>query len=208
MSEKYMTNNGNIEVDGFVKQRQELEKLMMSNPAMEKKVQGLIRKVLMTVRKHLSNDARQEMKSDPRQAYKAVKTAVWRQLLGGNVSILNRRKAGTKFSAYEPPRTLTPGQRGGNRKRVSERTRELMRYAGSDRGFILRFINAGTQERSISFNPDGNRKVNRWNRNPNTGNRGRIASRNFFGQHSHTEMEKAAQTLTELIDELIKQEIS
>lgn len=203
-----MANNGNIEVDGFVKQRQELERLMMSNPAMEKKVQGLIRKVLMTVRKHLSNDAKQEMKSDPRQAYKAVKTAVWRQLLGGNVSILNRRKAGTKFSAYEPLRTLTPGQRGGNRKRVSERTRELMRYAGSDRGFILRFINAGTQERSISFNPDGNRKVNRWNRNPNTGNRGRIASRNFFGQHSHTEMEKAAQTLTELIDELIKQEIS
>ena len=203
-----MANNGNIEVDGFVKQRQELERLMMSNPAMEKKVQGLIRKVLMIARANIGHAAEDAMKSDPRKAYKAVKTAVWRQLLGGSVSILNRKKAGTKFSAYEPPRTLTPGQRGGNRKTRSERTNDLMKYAGIDRGFILRFINAGTHDRSVDFTPDESRKMTRWNRHPNTGNRGRITERNFFGNRSHTEMEKASENLVKLIDELIKQEIS
>lgn len=208
MGEKYMANNGNIEVDGFVKQRQELEKLMMSNPAMEKKVQGLIRKVLMIARANIGHAAEDAMKSDPRKAYKAVKTAVWRQLLGGSVSILNRKKAGTKFSAYEPPRTLTPGQRGGNRKTRSDRTNDLMKYAGIDRGFILRFINAGTHGRSVDFTPDESRKMTRWNRHPNTGNRGRITERNFFGNRAHTEMEKASENLVKLIDELIKQEIS
>ena len=208
MGEKYMANNGNIEVDGFVKQRQELERLMMSNPAMEKKVQGLIRKVLMIARANIGHAAEDAMKSDPRKAYKAVKTAVWRQLLGGSVSILNRKKAGTKFSAYEPPRTLTPGQRGGNRKTRSDRTNDLMKYAGIDRGFILRFINAGTHGRDVDFTPDGSRKMTRWNRHPNTGNRGRITARNFFGNRSHTEMEKASENLVKLIDELIKQEIS
>ena len=33
---------GQFEVDGIVKQREELERLMMSNPQMEKQVQKLI----------------------------------------------------------------------------------------------------------------------------------------------------------------------
>jgi hypothetical protein len=196
MGEGYMADFGNIEVDGFVEQRKELEKLMMSNPAMEKKVQGLIRKVLMEVRKHVGDAAKASMKSDPRQAYKAVKTAVYRQILGGSVSILDKRKAGTKFSAYEPPRKLREGQRGGNRVPRSERTNDVMKYAGSDRAFVLRFINQGTQSRTAGTR--GGRLG---------GNRGRIAPRNFFGNRSHLEMEKAAENLTKLIDNLIQEEL-
>lgn len=48
--------SGAFEVDGIVKQKQELESLLMSNPAMEKKVQGLIRKVLLAARREISND--------------------------------------------------------------------------------------------------------------------------------------------------------
>ena len=182
---------------------------MMSNPQMEKKVQGLIRKVLMQVRKMVAQAAQQPsvMKSDPRQAYKAVKTAVYRQILGGNVSILSKRKRGTQFSAYEPPRKLRPGQRGGNRLPRSQRTYDLIHYAGSDRGFILRFLNAGTAGRGVEFTFNEGRKVDKWNKHPNTGSRGRIAPRNFFGNRSRQEMENAAGNLSRLIDELIKQEL-
>ena len=202
----YMADN--VKIDGLIEQQKALEALMIKNPAMEKKVQSLIRKVLGEVRRAMSNEAKSAMKSDPRQAYKAVKTAVYRQILGGNVSILNKKKAGTQFSSYEPPRKLTPGQRGGNRVKRSPRTEDLVHYAGPDRGFVLRFLNAGTGNRNIKhFNYDENRKVDKWNKHPNTGFRGSISPRNWFGNRSQKEMENAADHLTQLIDELIKQEL-
>jgi hypothetical protein len=71
-----------------------------------------------------------------------------------------------------------------------------MKYAGADRAFVLRFINSGTEIRQA-----GTRSGSM------SGNRGRIAARNFFGNRAHQEMEKAAQNLVTLIDELIKQEL-
>jgi len=196
----------NIEIDGLVKEQKALEALMMSNPDMEKKVQGLIRKVLMTVRRAVAQQAKGAMNSDPRQAYKAVKTAVYRQILGGSVSILNKRRGGTQFSDYEPPRTLRAGQRGGNRRERTGRSQNLLHYAGPDRGFILRFLNAGTADRGVEFAYNESRKVDRWNKHPNTGNRGRIRARSFFATSSHQAMRKASEELTHLIDQLIKQE--
>lgn len=73
----------------------------------------------------------------------------------------------------------------------SERTMKLESYVGNERGFILRFLNAGTQIRMTRY-----------------GNRGAIAPRNFFGNRSHLEMEQAAKNLETLIDNLIKQEIA
>lgn len=201
-----MAENGNIQIDGLVQQRQELESLLMSNPAMEKKVQKIVRTVLGHVRKDVSQAARGAMHADPRQAYKAVKTAVYRQILGGNVSILNKKRRGTQFSAYEPPRN--PSRRGGNRMTRSGRTADLIHYAGPDRAFVLRFLNQGTNPRVIKdFKYDENRKVDKWNRHPNTGFRGRIAPRNFFSLTSHSAMRKASEELTQLIDQLIKQEM-
>ena len=205
----------NLEIDGLVKQKQELESLLMSNPAMEKKVQGLIRKVLLAARKVVADSAKSQMQSDPRKAYKAVKTAVYRQILGGSVSILNKR--GTKFDNYEPPRTLQPGQRGGNRRQRSQRTDNVMNYAGESRAFILRFLNQGTNGRVIEFHSDSHRSqvkrgsqggdVSKYGKTTNTGSRGRIAPRNFFSTSSHTAMQQAASELTKLIDDLIKQEM-
>ena len=205
-----------MEIDGLVKQREELEKLMMSNPAMEKKVQGLIRKVLMEARKEIGSGI-QFKHGDPRQAYKAVKTAVYRRILGGSVSILNKRRAGTPGN-YEPPRTLRPGQRGGNRRTRSDRTQQIMNYDGSSRSFVLRFLNQGTQGRSIEFRYDAAREnvkrgsrggnVSKYGKTTNTGRRGNIAPRNFFGQLAPRAMDKAAENLTNLIDELIKNELT
>lgn len=196
----------NLQIDGLVKQRQELESLLMTNPNMEKKVQKIVRTVLSRVRKDVSQAARGAMGADPRQAYKAVKTAVYRQILGGNVSILNKKRGSTQFSAYEPPRK--PSRRGGNRRTRSPRTDDLIHYAGPDRAFILRFLNQGTNPRVIKdFKYDESRKVDKWNKHPNTGFRGAIRPRNFFRLTSHSAMRKASQELQQLIDELIKQEM-
>ena len=202
-----MAENGNIQIDGLVQQRQELENLLMSNPAMEKKVQKIVRTVLGHVRKDVSQAARGAMNADPRQAYKAVKTAVYRQILGGSVSILNKRRGSVQFSDYEPPRKQrAPWARGGNRRTRTGRTSDLIHYAGADRGFILRFLNAGTADRGVEFTYNESRKVDRWNKHPNTGNRGRIRARGFFATSSHQAMRKASEELTQLIDNLIKQE--
>ena len=205
----------NIQIDGFVKQNQELEALMMSNPAMEKKVQGLIRKALLAARKIVAASAKESMQSDPRKAYKAVKTAVYRQILGGSVSILNKR--GVKFDSYEPPRTLQAGQRGGNRRSRSQRSDNLLHYAGDSRAFVLRFLNSGVSGRSIPFASDGHRgkvqrgsqggDVSKYGKTTNTGRRGSIRARDFFSTSSHTAMQKAAGELATLIDNLIKQEM-
>ena len=190
--------SGAFEVDGIVKQKQELESLLMSNPEMEKKVQGLIRKVLLAARKQIVGDIKNGsvMKSDPRQAYKAVKSAVYRQILGGNVSILNKHRAGNRAPVppivhkLETQVNSKGNHRGGNRMPRSRRTEDLLTYQGSDRAFILRFLNAGT---------DG--------RESRVGNRGSIAARNFFGTSSQQAMEKAAEQLDLLIQDLIKQEL-
>lgn len=207
----------NIEIDGFVERRQELERLLMTNPEMEKKVQGLIRKVLLTVRNAVARAASSKMEADPRQAYRAVKTAVYRQILGGSVSILNKKRPGIQMSAYEPIKKLQPNQRGGNRKPRSDRSNDLLKYAGPDRGFVLRFLNAGTTTRGIKFHYDESRQtvhrgsrggnLQKYGKTINTGNRGRIGARNFFPESSHTAMQSASEQLARLIDMMIKQEL-
>ena len=192
-----MDITGAFEVEGIVRQRQELENLMMGDPAMEKKVQGLIRKVLLEARRQVSGDIHgMEFKNgDPRQAYKAVKSAVYRRILGGNISILNKRKAGKRGPV--PPivhqletRVNSKGNhRGGNRMPRSRRTEDLLTYQGSDRGFILRFLNAGTEDRDSRI-----------------GNRGHIGARAFFANSSQQAMEKAAEQLDTMIADLIKKE--
>lgn len=182
--------SGNFETEGFVEQRKELEKILMSNPDMEKKVQDIVRQVLAVVRSNMTQAARSSMVADPRQANKAVRTMVYKRLLGGNVNILNKKRASSSGGSYQPTRTIKDGQRGGNRRLRSERTMKLESYYGSDRGFILRFLNAGTNNRDTKY-----------------GSRGAIAPRNWFGNRSQHEMENAAERLTQYIDQLIKDTI-
>ena len=191
-----MDISGAFEVKGIVRQKQDLENLLMSNPAMEKKVQGLIRKVLLVARRQVSGDIKGVIKSDPRQAYKAVKSAVYKRILGGNISLLSKRMAGKRGPL--PPvvhqletRVNSKGNhRGGNRMPRSRRTEDLLTYQGADRGFILRFLNAGTATRESGI-----------------GFRGAIAPRNFFADSSQQAMENAAAQLDTLLDELIKKEL-
>lgn len=200
--------DGSITITGLSEFESKLAQLKTNNPGFEKRLRGAIRKILGQARSNLRKDAASglDMKSDPRHAYKAVRFAVYKRLFGGQVNILNSRRAGAQ-TGYKPPRTSTPGQRGGNRR--TRKSRNLDIYEGVDRGFILRWLSDGmtkTNPRAIKFTENPARKVDRWNKHPNTGNRGAIAPRNWFREASHKELQSAAGEMQELIDKIIKEE--
>lgn len=201
-------NNGTIEITGLSEFESKLQKMKTDYPDFEKRLRGVIRKILGEARANLRKDAASglQMKDDPRHAYKAVRYAVYKRLFGGQVNILNSRKAGAE-TGYRPARTLTPGQRGGNRR--IRNSRNLDKYEGQDRGFILRWLNAGmtkTNPRVIKFTENESRKVDKWNKHPNTGNRGAIRARNWFGDASLRELQSIAGKMQEIVDRVINEE--
>lgn len=185
----------------LVEQKQVLEQALSTNPKTQKALQKLIRKVIMEARAKVASTAEDKMKNDPRGAARAVRTAVYKKILGANINIYNSRKAHGSTS-YQPPRigTKDPYGRGGNRRVRNGRTARIMSYDALDRGFILRWINNGTSERNISFTQNDRRKEDKWNNHPNTGNRGSIAARNFFKGAGERALVTAADNLANLID--------
>ena len=190
----------------IMEQRRVLEAALSTNPDTQKALQKLIRKALMEARKSLSDYIKTKLDNDdPRGAARAVRTSVYKKILGGNINILNSRKShGT--NDYEPPRTLQPGQRGGNRRPRSQRTNTVMHYVGEDRQFILRFVDSGTKQRAIERltevkrSSGGSRFV--WRQDASVyGNRGSIAARNFFNTGADPRLRQATEYLADLIDE-------
>ena len=191
-----------FEIQGLAEQVEKLRGLMSDDPDFRRRVNAVIRKILQVARKDIMESATGVMDTDPRHAYKAVRSAVYKRLLGGQVNILAKRRAGTP-TAYQKPRKGLP-KRGGNRWGRSARTKAMEGYEGTDRGFILRFINAGTDVRSIhSYTAkDGNSH----DLSVRTSNRGRIAQRNWFGGASQMALEKASLDMQDFIDKVINEE--
>ena len=176
-----------VEIENNVR----LDMLLTHNREMDKKLNDLTKKVIRKARGELVKNARVgfDMDSDPRSAYRAIKSTVYRRIKGGNVSILAKRRASSKRFPL-PPTTRTR----------SKRTEQLLSYYGADRGFILRFLNNGTQPRAVK-GINGRRGF----KSPDaTGDRGQIKGRNWFGHASQAEMERAAAELEKMIDELIQ----
>ena len=186
--------NGNFVVEGLVEQMQQLDALLASNPEMEKKMRRVISKVMIKAQKWTQKEIAGDIPNDPRHAAKAVRKAVYRRILGGNINILRKSRATEGASTYTPTRTLKAGQRGGNRRLRSERTHRMDSYNASDRGFILYWLNSGTgvrQERG--FRNDSHRAdvkrgsqggdVNKYGKSTNTGNRGSISAQNVFASN-------------------------
>jgi hypothetical protein len=186
-------------------QEQNLRAAMSTDPKMRKVIQQHIREALFEARRDVM--AAFPAEHDPREARRAIRTSVYDKVLGGNINILTGKKAhGT--NNYEPQRTLTPGQRGGNRRKRSERTKQIMSYGPLDRGFILRFVNSGTKTRVIGFRNTQKsnrakyeRAVTRIHRGDKvrTGNRGSIAARNWFMQSAESDLGTAAQNIADMI---------
>lgn len=203
---------GAFSVEGLQEQVAQMKRMMSDDPDFRKRVNAVIRRVLNEARKQIMANAKSEMDSDPRHAYKAVRSAVYRRILGGQVNILQRRRAG-KAGNYEKPRKGLP-KRGGNRWGRSERTKQLEGYEGADRGFILRFNNAGTVDRMIHSYTDknggkhdlqsgGTMSIKHHARG---GNRGQIRGHNWFGSASQNALEKASESMQEYIDRIINEE--
>ena len=53
---------------------------------------------------------------------------------------------------------------------------------------------------TIEFTANDKRKVDKWNKHPNTGSRGAIAPRNFFRGAGERALAQAADNLATLID--------
>ena len=115
-------------------------------------------------------------------ASSAVLRRMYKDEYAGNINIATPRgRISNRKRLYEPGK-IKP-------RHVSDRTRTINEYYGPDRGFILRFLEGGTDVRTAkSFGPTGRRSTASW------GARGNIAPRSFFHNMS-SDMEQAAQQL-------------
>lgn len=128
--------------------------------------------------------------SDPRDARRAVKYMAYRQILGGNVSILRRLRGNmSSLASYNKVRKLdsNPNQRGGNRRTVSADTLRRESYTGAERSFVLNFLNSGTSQRMTIY-----------------GNRGRISAHNFFSPLAFSIVGREVEEIISDIDNLVK----
>jgi hypothetical protein len=166
----------------ILEQQQALEAALSTSPKAQTVLRKIIRKYVKEARTQVVNSIHFK-NGDPRHAAWAVRTAVYKKVLGANINIFNSRKAYGNNS-YEPPRTLRQGQRGGNRLPRSQKTDRMMHYAPQDRGMILRWQNDGTGNRDTRY-----------------GSRGSIASRNFFRPLGDRAMGQMRDNLAQAIEE-------
>lgn len=180
-----------IELTGVDEVLNRMNDLGINAGVLNRHVKIIIRKAISEARKHVKSDARAAVPADPRKAYMAVRHTIYKRVLGGNINILSKSKANGKMYVGSIGRgTLRIGQRGGNRMRRSERTEKLYSYWGSDRGFVLRFLNAGTSSRTT---------------NATRANRGSISARNWFASSASKNMEQAAETICQMVERAVKE---
>lgn len=172
-----------------------IDQLLTTNPEMDKRIRKVVRRALAQAQKKLQGIA---MPMSTKEAYKAVRKAVYKKVLGGNLNIISSNKrAGNRaplppvVHRLETETNKAGNHRGGNRIPRSSRTEDLLTYMGEDRGFILRFLNDGTAQRA-----------NRY------GNRGSIQGGNWFANSSTRLMEWAAGEIDQMLDQLIAEEFN
>lgn len=183
----------------IVEQQQVLEKALSTNPKTQAALRKLIRRVIKQARAETVKNIHFD-NGDPRHAAQSVRTAVYKKILGANINIYNSRKA-HGATTYEPQRH--PSRRGGNRMKRSERTQQIMSYGPLDRGFILRWVNSGTDGRYAGSGRNGRTESDKASfvlRIGGRGWRGKIAARNFFKGAAEPALVKAADALANLID--------
>lgn len=183
----------------------QLEKMLTDNPETAERLRAIISEDLKKARNAVSRAIPEYLKNgDPNEARRAVRHVVYKSILGGNINILNMQRGTAKWSYRQAERakSMAPSTgRGGNRRKRTPKTARYQGYEGKAKGFILRWVNSGTNERVINFQPHNNRKPNKWNHHPNTGYRGAIAPRNFFETLADAALNVVATHLSQVIDE-------
>ena len=191
--------NGDVTITGAAETVEFLNSIITTDARMEQAIRKLIRGALKQARSNVSKDIRNFIKDDPRGAYKAVKHAVYRKLFGGNISILQKTKRGASTN-YVKPRMGNIRRRGGNKWGRSKETIRMESYGGSDRGFVLRFLNSGAMGREIHSYTD---KQGNYQRIKKT-SRGSIADTGLFSHTAPWQVDAAASLVSEAIEELIE----
>ena len=191
-----------VEIEGYLENAQLLERLLTRDADFAKTYRQVIRKVLQKARRMVSNDIKFNIGvgRDPRAAYKAVKMGVYKSIFGGNISILNRKTAGATRTSYHAPRTLQSGQRGGNRVPMSTRTLQVNSYYGTDRAFVLRWLEEGTYR---TPNRQAGTRGNKLH-----GNRGGITAGHVFSSAAPQRLEQAINDIAEGFAEYINKQIN
>lgn len=171
----------------IVEGRKALEAALSTSPEAQRVLRRILRKYVMEARQRIVNSI--HFKHDPRNAKQAIRTAVYRKILGVNINIFSSRKA-HGFSSYEPRKKLRPGQRGGNRVPRGANTKRMMRYGALDRGMILRWQNEGVDERQAGTRGG---KL--------SGNRGALVAKNFFKPLGDRSLAIMRDKLSEVLEE-------
>ena len=100
--------------EGYLLERQKaIEAALSTSREAEKMLRKIIRKYVMEARAEVVKNIKFK-DGDPREAARAVRTTVYRRVLGANINILTGRKKHGE-SSYVPPRKGVSG-RGGNRR--------------------------------------------------------------------------------------------
>ena len=179
-------------------QREALRACMTVDSEMADRLREAIFQELKAARDKIVEQIRFD-NGDPRGTAHAVKRYVASKYLGGVVSIAQYESKATGVkSNYEAPRTLRPGQRGGNRMKRGANTQRYLSYGPQDRMFMLNWVNAGTQTRVSGFGKMRKLDMDKVN---GRNNRGAIAPRNFFKTLGDPAMETAIKNLNKMVEE-------
>jgi hypothetical protein len=145
------------------------------------------KQMIKSYRGNLTNDPHRSAVAVSRNAVKSDGGLIWT-----SAKILQPRTAGS-FRFPEPPKVDRGHQRGGNRAPRSQRTVDMLTYGPRDRGFILRFLEGGTKQRTAGTRSGKFRG----------GNRGAIAPRNIFSRTAPFIADEVMKKLAEKIEKRI-----
>lgn len=188
-----------------------IERMMTDDPELRKRLREAISKDVLAARNAVMRNMQKVFDNgDPNGASHAVRRVIYEKVLGANLNIFDMQK-GTASWSYRQKERADAGigsrmGRGGNRRTRSFLTSRYQGYEGKARGFILRWVNEGmtkTNPRKIKFTYNDKREENKWNKHPNTGNRGAISARNFFGSIASSALNVVSQHLAQIIEEEI-----
>lgn len=198
---KFSVDEGAIELN--VKN---IESMMTDNPELRKKLQEAIREDVWKARNSVVNSMKGIFDNgDPAEARRAVRNIVYESVLGANLNIMNMKRGTASWRVRQVERrgTSDPKGRGGNRRKRNFITIRMHGYEGKAKGFLLRWLNNGVNDRAIKFKERMSRKADKWNTHPNSGNRGSIAARNFFEPMASAAFDVVSQHLAQIIEEEI-----
>lgn len=151
----------------------------MSIDAIDREIadKRIISNELKRVQRVTRNAAKSALNGDQMQASKGVRMTQYKQVMGGNINILKRRRQYVDIDTSKYNRQ--------SRRYRSERSKLIASYWGESRSFVLRIQQHGTVNRTAGT---------RYSSRGGSGNRGKIIAKDFMST-TRNEMQVAADNI-------------